>query len=98
MARFKTGQVAITAAAQALATDTNEYTTYVVKASSLNTGNAALGDSTVAAATGLLLEPGESFTYGVDNEPGEPVFDIKLQDLFVVGTLGDTVSWLAHKV
>lgn len=97
MARFKTGQVAVTGAAQAISTDSNEYSAYIIKASMNNAAAVRIGDSTVTLGTGYFLEPGEALPYGFENEAGEPVFDVKLQDLYVIGTTGDILSWLAHK-
>jgi hypothetical protein len=98
MARFKTGQVTVSAVAQQVSSADGEYSAYILKAKASNAATVSLGDSTVATGTGFLLEPGESFAYGVQVESGEPVFDVRLQDLYVIGTPGDTVSWLAHKV
>ena len=98
MARFRTGQVVVSGVAQRVTAVTDEHSAYILKASALNAAAVAVGDSSVATSTGYLLEPGEALSYGSENESGEPVFDVKLSDLYVIGTAGDTVSWLAHKV
>jgi hypothetical protein len=96
MARFKTGQLVISASAQQLrAKDATEFMQYRIKAPSTNTGHVSLGDSTVTTGTGYLLAPGDEFLYEVETNPGEAAADISLDQWYAVGAVNDKLTWLA---
>lgn len=96
MARFKTGQLVISAAAQQLrAKDSNEFMQYRIKAPLTNAGSVSLGDSAVTTANGYLLAPGEEILYEIETQPGDAAADISLDQWYAVGTVADKLTWLA---
>lgn len=96
MARFRTGQLTISAAAQQIhPPDSNEFSQYIFKARSGNAGDVALGDSSVTAGTGFLLEPGDERLYDYNIGTNHPTADVSLESWWAVGTPGDKLTWLA---
>jgi hypothetical protein len=93
--KLKTGQTSITASAQQLTTSRLETDDWSVRALSTNVGNVAIGPSGVTTSTGYLLEPGDEFSFGSIIAAGHPVYDLRPDELYVVGTSGDKVTWLA---
>lgn len=96
MARFKTGVVTLTGPAQQIRpADTIEFSQYKLKALSTNVSNIALGDSTVTASAGYMLEPGDSELYDYSIGANHPIADAGLDQWYVAGTAGDKLTWLA---
>lgn len=79
------GQITLGASAVQLSTSLDGTLGLIVKAKSTNTGNVFIGPSSVTTANGLIVEPGEAL----------PVDLIIPSALWVVGTSGDVVSYLA---
>lgn len=93
MAAPRCGQVTVSGTAQALSSSAVPTEEYVVKAKSTNVGPVYLGPSTVTTANGHFLEAGESIGLVVDISSGQPKFEVRPHELYVVGTAGDKVSW-----
>lgn len=68
---------------------------FTLKASATNTGSVYVGGSTVTNTSGFELAPGESFTYIRTVQQGGPVFQLEPSDLFMAGSTGNKVTWLA---
>lgn len=68
---------------------------YVIRAAVTNISPVAIGDATVTTSTGFLLYPGESFDYGRNDQNATPRLQLNVFDFYVVGTVGDKISWLA---
>lgn len=98
MARITTGQVALNGTTQQVSATQIETAYWTLKARVSNAGPVAVGLAGVTLATGYLLEPGEELQYDNQRVSGENIFDTNISDVFVQGTNGDTVSWLAHRV
>jgi hypothetical protein len=90
-----TGQVQVSATPQALATTHIEATAWVLKAPSTNAGPVYVGAAAVTAGTGHQYDPGDSFEYERSSQNGAPKYQISPDDIYVVGTSGDRVTWFA---
>jgi hypothetical protein len=93
MANPHTGQVTISASPQRLSGTITTIDEYIVKVPSTNAGPAYVGDSAVTTSTGHILEPGDTLTLVVDVASGQPKFEVRPHELYVVGTAGDKISW-----
>lgn len=93
---LSTGQVTISTSAQALRTPPLEAEGLLLKARSSNSGVVYLGTSTVTTSTGYALEPGESLEISKQLSPaGSALFNIPFSSIYVIGTTGDKLTWLA---
>jgi hypothetical protein len=93
MAKLDTGQVAVTGTAAALSTSSLEHPFTQFRAPSTNVGVVYWGLAGVTTATGHALEPGEVVDIMADSTEGGPFVDLQVQDIYVVGTAGDKVTW-----
>lgn len=87
------GQVAVTATRARLTTSTYENSLYVIKASSSNTAAVYVGASGVTTGNGHLLLPGEDIDLTNSLLIGTQRMEIRPDEVYVVGTSGDVVSW-----
>lgn len=100
MARIVSDSLNLTSAGtgQQFSTSTQRVLSIIFKARSGNTGNIYIGSSTVAAAVGLELLPGEEITLPISDsvqETGKP-HTIPLSDFyFDGGTTNDDVDFIA---
>lgn len=78
------GRKTIATTAAALATSTSE-ATWVLLRSLRSNAEVAIGDSSVTLANGYLILPGEMLR----------LITCDLADLYVIGTAGDTLHWIA---
>ena len=97
MARTITDYTDIPAAATAIqlgaalsAFTTRKISGIIMRADPGNSGNAAVGDSTVSLTNGVILQPGESLT--VDYEDGSETLSYWWGD---VAVSGDNIVWTA---
>lgn len=95
MTRPLYGQIAVSGSAQALSGTATEVQAFTIKASRANANPVFLGDQNVTTSTGHQLDPGDQFEYERSQQNGQPVYQLKPADFFVVGTSPDRVSWLA---
>jgi len=89
------GQVAVSATAQPLAPTHVEVTAWVLKAPSTNVNPVFVGGVGVTSSTGHQYDPGDSFEYERSTQNGAPKYQISPDDVYVVGTAGDRVTWFA---
>jgi hypothetical protein len=89
------GQVAVTAAAQVLSSTVGAVAAFTVKAPLTNVNPVFMGPASVTLASGYQLDPGDVFEYERRNQIGGPSYEMTPGDIFVVGTAGDKVTWLA---
>lgn len=94
MAAPATGQVQLTNAAQAITTP-RASTAFAIKAPLSNARAAFIGPVGVTLTTGHQLDPGDTFEYERKSQSGQPTYEISIGDLYVCGTVGDVISWLA---
>lgn len=91
------GQIAVSGSAQQI--DPSQIagacTAFTLKAPLSNSKPVYIGSSTVTASNGFQLDPGDELTYERASQNGQPFYQIRPADLYVVGTSPDTVSWLA---
>lgn len=87
------GQVAVTGTAAALSATPVNSVAFTVSAPITNISPVYLGAATVTAGNGFPLYPGESFDYQRGDQHGEPRYVLNVQDVFVMGTTGDSVAW-----
>ncbi len=87
-------QVADTAVAPAV---TNNPGWFQIKAPRANTTSVYWGDSTVTVDTGHCLDPGETFEFERRVQQGHTVIDVPFNNLYVCGTPGDKVTWVASQ-
>lgn len=96
MAKLVTGQVALNGTATPLSTDpTIENKFLVIKAPATNTSTAYYGVAGVTTATGMAIDPGESINIDDTVIEGSARMDIQPQDIYVVGTSPDKVTWVS---
>lgn len=91
------GQIIITASAQALSTAITEVSGWSLKAPLTNGHPVFMGSSTVTVTSGHQLDPGDTFEYELRNVSGLATLGVQPSDIYVVGTAGagDIVSWFA---
>lgn len=89
------GQVAVSGTAQVLVATARDVTGFTIKAPASNVLPIFLGDKNVLTTTGHQLDPGDSLDYERLNQNGQPVYQLKPSDFWVVGTAPDIVTWLA---
>lgn len=89
------GQIALTASAQPLSAVPVIAAAFTIKAAATNFSPAFVGASTVTTSNGHWLDPGDSFDYEHGDFHGETRLNLNLSDFYAVGTVGDTVTWLA---
>lgn len=94
-ARLETGQVAVSSTAQALTAEGLEVRAFMLKAPATNGDPVYFGESAVTTSTGYVLSPGEVFDFRYQVISGLSLFDLQPQDIYVVGTPGDSVCWIA---
>lgn len=89
------GQVAVGASALPLSAAPLTVKSWVLKAPSSNAAAAYIGAAGVTVNNGHQMDPGDVFEYEIRYFQGEPFYPLQPSDIFVVGTSGDKVSWLA---
>jgi hypothetical protein len=97
MAAPLAGQVAVTGTAAALSTSTSEISVLLIQADWDNAAEVCVGPTGVTTSTGFKLTPGQELSLEYQNVSGDFVVEPKLTELFVVGSPGDGVSWLAWR-
>jgi hypothetical protein len=88
-----TGQVAVSAAAAPLTAVHVDVTAWTLKAPGSNAFPVFVGNSAVTASTGHQYDPGDTFEYERYTQNGQPKYEISPDDVYVVGTPGDKVTW-----
>lgn len=96
--KIRTGQLIISASAQQVTSTAQETVHYRLKAPTTNIGIVYIGPSGVTTSTGHALEPGDELQYDTQVESGLNLFDVPITDWFAVGTAGDKLTWLAHRI
>lgn len=91
------GQIVLTTSPQALSATQVSGETFTIKAPVTNVGSAYLGASTVSTTTGYQLDPGESVDYQRNDQHGQGRLQLRVNDFYVLGTAGDTLTWLASQ-
>lgn len=89
------GQITMTGSAIRLTSNTADVTAFTIVAPISNSKPVYLGDVNVTTSTGRHLDPGREFNYERLAQSGQPQYQLKPSDFYVVGTASDTVSWLA---
>lgn len=89
------GQVAVSGSAQQLSSAAIDCAAFSIKAPYTNTHPVLIGSSIVSLTTGDFVDPGERITYERFDQNGQPRYNLRPSDFWVVGTSGDSVSWLA---
>lgn len=91
-----TAQVTVTGTAQRLTSDTTlEVGEFIVRPHPSNSGIIEIGGSTLTLGQGYPLAAGEVFSFEYRNTAGATFFDRQPQDIYVVGTSGDKVAFIA---
>ena len=85
--------VAVAGTAEPLSASPAEYENIMIQASRNNIGLVYIGDSSVGAANGLALQPGELVSYAADTSEGDSDYGvIDLTDVYVdADNSGDSV-------
>lgn len=88
-------QVTISASAQALTAGSESVETLIVKAHTSNTGTVFVGPSGTTILTGYPVYPGEEFILtpahgGLAKVP-------RPNEVYVIGTVSDKISWLGTR-
>lgn len=91
-----TGQVTVTGTAQRMTSDTTlEVGEFLVRPHPDNVSAVEIGGSTLTLGQGYPLAAGEVFSFEYRNTAGATFFDRQPQDIWVVGTAGDKVCFIA---
>jgi hypothetical protein len=94
MARLGSGQVtARRARPQQISATGRAGRSWVFKASASNTSPVYVGNSTVSASTGHVLEPGDTFQIDRSYQ-ATALFEHTPQDIYVVGS-GGVLTWIS---
>lgn len=93
--RLVTGQLTITGSAQALTTTPLEADYICLKMHRDNLDTVRVGLTGVTLTTGYFVDPGDEFEVDNETRSGETSYDLQPHQVFVVGTSGDKLSWLA---
>lgn len=89
------GQLTVSGSAQRLAQPSVEVSAFTIKAPTTNTNLVYIGDASVTTSNGHILAPGDEFQYERLQQNGQPTYQLRPSDFYVVGTASDKVSWLA---
>jgi hypothetical protein len=92
------GQVVVSGTRAALTSVVYENSLFILKASSNNQDPVYVGSSTVTTSNGHLLLPGEDLDLTNSMLIGSQRMDIRPNEIYVVGTTGDTVSWFGSYI
>lgn len=96
MSKLVTGQVVLSGTAAQLSTDPKiENKFLVLKAPATNAATAYFGVAGVTTTTGHAIDPGESVNIDDTLVEGGARMDIQPQDIYVVGTNPDKVTWVS---
>lgn len=92
-----TGQTAVTGTAAQLDSvfSAASCVSFLIRAPLTNTEPVFIGPAGVSTSTGHQLDQGQEFTYERINQNGQPPYQLRPSDFWVVGTSGDKVTWLA---
>ena len=92
-----TGQVALSGAAQQLDSSgaAGNCKAFSIKAPLSNAKPAYIGPAAVTSGNGYQLDPGDEMSYERIAQNGQPNYELRPSDFWVVGTSGDLVAWLA---
>lgn len=98
MSRLSTNQVAVNGTAQPLSPTHFQVGTFLFKAHAANTGEVYWGGEGVSASNGIPLSAGEEVRVAFSTRPRD-VLDLKPSEVYVLGTPGDRVGWIAtHRI
>ncbi len=97
MSNIITNQVAVTGTRAALtAIAIRPSGVFIIKAHSDNAADVFVGDSTVTTSTGFPVSAGEELRIAYSKRTGDEL-EVQPAEIYVIGTSGDTVSWItAH--
>lgn len=88
------GQVAVSGTAQKLDSSGVAPVAFTIKAPASNSATAYIGASSVTTSNGFPLEPGDDIGYETLSQIGQPLYQMRPSDFYVVGTSGDVVGWI----
>lgn len=92
---LKTGQVDVGETAVPLSSVALEVGAFMVRAHPNNAAVVEFGEAGVTLGTGYPLMPGETFLFEFSTMAGTAAYDRQPQDVYVVGTTGDKVAFVA---
>jgi hypothetical protein len=97
LANLLHGQVALTGSAQQLDPNgtSGSASVFIIKTPVSNAAKAFVGSSSVTTSNGHIFDPGDELSYERISQNGQPGYQQRVSDFWVVGTTGDVVSWLA---
>lgn len=89
------GQITVSGSAQRLSSPLGDVAAFIIKAPSTNSNSVYVGDANVTTSSGFILNPGDLLEYERIVQNGQPVYQLRPSDFYVVGTAPDKVSWVA---
>ena len=94
-----TGQVnPVSGVAQALSATQVPCVAFTIKAPASNAKPVFIGGSGVTSTTGHQLDPGDTIDYELKFQNGQPTYQLRPSDFWVIGTSPDIVTFLASPV
>lgn len=101
MALLASGQVTTTGSVQELSATEINPSKFIIKAAASNSAQVAIGPAAqpitgvaLSSSTGFLLDPGDSLEVDRTIQQGA-VYQLTPDDVYVIGSSGQVVSWLA---